>query len=208
MPYGCEVGFLECDWTDTVSPEVLKEFEVQIERRKRRNEDKEAREEKDRVRIEKAAEKEYAAIRRKRPSISEDAFSGDMPPALASSVADSHEHGTSPPWPQRTTSGFGPLASPSTSPSAHRTVWGTAAIASASPDFDATLPRDVEFHEGDGWLQGWERDLLSQESDLVAQAEQISLGESSSSKPSAGGAKKGKKGKKITLMSTTNRRAA
>jgi len=207
LPYGCEVGFLECDWTDTVSPEILKEFEVQIERRKRRNEDKEAREEKDRVRIEKAAEKEYAAIRRKRPSISSDAFSGDMPPGLVGSMTDSHEHGTSPPWAHRTTSGFGPLASPSTSPSAHRTVWGTAAIAAASPDLDATLPRDSDFHEGDGWLQDWEKDLLSQESDLVAQAEQISLGESSS-KPSASGAKKGKKGKKITLMSTTNRRAA
>ncbi|OQO00922.1 hypothetical protein B0A48_13611 [Cryoendolithus antarcticus] len=210
LPYGCEVGFLECDWTDTVSPEVLEPFKVQIDRRRRRNEDKEAREEKERVRGEKAAEKEYAAVRRKRPSFSSVAISSDQMPSLSGSIPDSTEHG-SPPWPHRATSGFASLASPSTSPSAHRTVWGTAAVSASSPELDAAMSADLG-QEGDGWLEGWEKDLLSHDHSLMAQAELMSLNEGSSkmavTSAAAGAGKKGKKGKKITLMSTTNRRGA
>ena len=53
LPYGCEVGFLECDWTDTVSPEVLEKFKPEIERRRKRNYEKESKEEKARIRAEK-----------------------------------------------------------------------------------------------------------------------------------------------------------
>lgn len=195
LPYGCEVGFLECDWTDTVSPHILKDFEAQLHKRRTRNQEKEAREEKDRVRIEKAAEKEFSSIRRKRPSIPNDFFSADDLPTLPHSVSDA-----SPPWPHRTTSSFASLASPSTSPNAQRTVWGTAAVTSAaSPEFQ---PQDAQ---DDGWLQGWEKDLLREEHDLVAQAEAMSLADEGGK---GGGGKKGKKGKKITLMSTTNRRGA
>lgn len=214
LPYGCEVGFLECDWTDTVSPEVLKEFEAPLDRRRKRHHEKEAREEKDRLRIEKASEKEIAAIRRnKRPSIPNDLFSADNLPSLPGSVTD--EAGSSPPWAHRTTSNFAPLASPGTSPNAQRTVWGTAAVSSTDPDY-ANLPPDGNFAVDDGWLQDWEKDLLRQEDELVAQAAQVSLedgaeGSSNAGAPNAGGGgkgKKGKKGKKITLMSTTNRRTA
>lgn len=222
LPYGCEVAFLECDWTDTVSPEVLKEFAVPIERRRKRHHDKEAREEKDRVRIEKASEKEIAAIRRnKRPSIPNDLFSADSLPTLPGLATDS-EPGTSPPFPHRTSSNFASLASPGTSPNAQRTVWGTAAVAQADADY-ASLPHDSEFGGGDGWLQGWEKDLLREEEELMARTAQMSLengadggngsanGNASTAGAGGGGGgkgKKGKKGKKITLMSTTNRRTA
>ncbi|KAF2724687.1 hypothetical protein K431DRAFT_216903 [Polychaeton citri CBS 116435] len=214
LPYGCEVGFLECDWTDTVNPEVLREFQPMTERRRRRNEEKEAREEKDRVRIEKQAEREYAAVRRKRPSIPDDLFSSEGLPGLGvdPSVVDVENQtledgafGATPPWQnRRSTSGFASLASPSTSPTANRTVWGTTAVAPSSPDFNAALPKDSELHD-DGWLQGWEKDILEEQT-LAAQAESMTL-EAGEKQPASRG-KKGKKGKKITLMSTTARRHA
>lgn len=218
LPYGCEVGFLECDWTDTVGPEVLKDFATQIEKRRKRHSEKEAREEKDRIRIEKASEREIAAIRRnKRPSIPNDMFSADNLPTLPGSATDSsgQEGGSSPPWAHRTNSAFASLASPGTSPNAQRTVWGTAAVAHMDPDYE-NLPADSDFRVGDGWLQGWEKDLMREDDELLAQAAQMSLqngveanGEANGNAGGGGkGGKKGKKGKKITLMSTSNRRTA
>lgn len=220
LPYGCEVGFLECDWTDTVSPHVLEEFKPMLERRRKRHDEKDAREEKERIRIEKAEDRELASIRRKRPSMPNDPIFDSQWEALPSSLTDANAHGASgnedataasPPWANRTTSGFASLASPSTSPTAHRTVWGTTAVVPASPDMLAALPTDAQFsQQDDGWLQGWEKDLLDQQDQqFAAELEGMSVAESSSqAKPTAGGAKKGKKGKKITLMSTTARRGA
>lgn len=202
LPHGCEVGFLECDWTDTVPASVLAEFDAQIKKRRSRNEEKEAREEKERIRIQKDEEKEFAALRRtRRPSVSYTSFSAEQLPTLSESMTDgSAPVATSPPWPRRANTGFTSLASPSTSPSAHRTVWGTAVIAPSSPETHATLPADGDFsQEDDGWLQGWERDLMA-EHELAAQVESLEI----ATKPVVG--KKGKKNKKITLMSTGNNR--
>ncbi|KAF1952713.1 hypothetical protein CC80DRAFT_172890 [Byssothecium circinans] len=205
LPYGCEVSFLECDWTDTVAPEVLERFQPEIERRRKRHTDKESKEEKARLRAEKA---EYAEFRKKRSSISERFSTDDFQPLASGSVADTtifadaETASTSPPWPNRRGQGFASLASPSTSPSAPRTVWGTAVVAGTSP---IIAPQDHGASD-DGWLQGWEKDLL-QEGDVIAQAQAMSLGEEEAPKKQAGGGKK-KKGKKITLMSTNVRRGA
>ena len=220
LPYGCEVGFLECDWTDLVSPQVLAEFNPMLERRRKRHDEKDAREEKERIRIEKAEERELAAIRRKRPSIPNDAFSTTSLPVLSSGVEQQDGEGSlpldgalgvSPPWPHRTQSSFAPLASPSTSPTLHRTIWGTTVVAPSSPEVHAALPKDDELrHEpDDGWLQGWEKDLLDQRDHLATEVGGVSLNDGGGPAKSApGGGKKGKKGKKITLMSTTARRGA
>ncbi|KAL9095926.1 MAG: hypothetical protein Q9165_001924 [Trypethelium subeluteriae] len=207
LPYGCEVGFLECDWTDVVAPEVLERFRPEIERRRKRNFDKETREEKERIRAEKEEEdKRYAAARRKRPSVPVDqslmtefqTLDNSAPAdAAASSVAEMTS--STPPWYNSRAQGsaFASLASPSTSPEQARTVWGTAAIAPVSPEL-AAQPRQPDTLD-DGWLQGWERDLLHEE-DLVAQVQAASLS------TGKGGGKKKKN--KITLMSTTARRGA
>lgn len=84
-----------------------------------------------------------------------------------------------------------------------RTVWGTAVVAPTSPDLHASLPRDDELRD-DGWLQGWERDLMDHQQDTALAASMDGL-EVQASKQAAGG-KKGKKGKKITLMSTASGR--
>jgi hypothetical protein len=220
LPYGCEVSFLECDWTDVVVPEVLEKFRPEINKRRQRNRDKEVREEKDRIRAEKEEEeKRWAAARRKRPSFgfstNERPFSDqDFLPLSsgsfdASAIADTEFAADSPPngsLINQTHSRFKALASPSTSPPVARTVWGTAAVQSD--------PNQQPLHRSpvnDGWLQGWEDDLLGQrEAELLAQvtAESSATTPTTSSGGGGGGGGRKKKNKKITLMSTNIQRGA
>lgn len=211
LPHGCEVGFLECDWTDVVTAETLEEFAPDIERRRKKNREKEIREEKERARAEKEEDdKRWAAARRRRPTPSHDVISeADFQPLSEASAADFAAASSSPPWSLSRTQGgssFASLASPSTSPVASKTVWGTRIAAPVSPAMPA-IPDELEPSENDGWLQDWERDLLHEE-ELVTQLESSTL-ESSSSKmvPMSAQSKK-RKGKKITLMSTNARRGA
>lgn len=221
LPYGCEVGFLECDWNDIVATDVLEQFKPDIERRRKKNKDKEAKEEKERVRAEREEDdKRWAAARRKRPSIPREAFADEGLQATASldsqdavappmnmnfgsaSVSplyySSRRHGGS---------SFASLASPSTSPVAPRTVWGTTAVAPTSPPLHP-LPIPHDNSENDGWLQGWERDLLHEE-DIVVQVQASTLDEAGPvGKHSLLNNSKKKKGKKITLMTTNARRGA
>lgn len=211
LPQGCEVGFLECDWTEIVSPEVLKGFEVEIERRRKKNREKEIREEKERMRAEKEEDdKRWAAARRRRPAPSQDVISEvDFQPLPETSAVDFSGASSSPPWTSPRTqegSAFASLASPSTSPVASKTVWGTRLIPATSPAMPA-VSDEHEPSENDGWLQNWEKDLL-QDEDLVAQIEATTLAESSCMQGPASGSGKKKKGKKITLMSTNARRGA
>ncbi|KAI9851346.1 MAG: hypothetical protein M1830_006902 [Pleopsidium flavum] len=184
----------------------------------KRNKDKEAREEKERVRAEKEEDDmRWAAARRKRPSIPHDAFADDNFQSSTSLDAQDLETSSmnitatsiSPPWSSSRThvgSSFASLASPSTSPVAPRTVWGTTAIIPGSPIIQA-LPHTHDSPDNDGWLQGWERDLL-QEEDLVAQVQASTLEEGGPKAAKHNFSNKKKKGKKITLMTTNARRAA
>lgn len=201
LPQGCEVNFLECDWRDVVVPEILEQFGAETSRRRKRNKEKEIREEKDRVRAEKEDDKRWVASHRKRSSvgISDPPFSDRDFQPLASGAFDIGSSSASPPQPS---SNFGALASPSTSPPGARTVWGTAAVAHSQPaDWQPdTTPRD-------GWLEGWEEELLAQqERELMAQT--AVEPEGSNPPPSSASGGKKKKGKKITLMSTNIQRGA
>lgn len=205
LPYGCEVGFLECNWTDVVVPEILDLFKEEIEKRRKRNHDKEVREERDRVRAEKAEdEARWAGARRSTTNYSEEVFSADDFNIPLSSLDAAN---ASPPWPLRQGSSFASLASPSNSPPGPRTVWGTTLGAPASPDVHA---QQAEQDGDDGWLHSWEDQLLDDD-ELLARVQAASLNEGPSNAPPAQGTqgkkKKGKK-QKITLMSTTARRAA
>ena len=217
LPHGCEVGFLECDWTDVVPPEILESFSVDIGRRRKKNKEKEVREEKERVRAERIEdEQRWATARRRRPTpVNELSSEADFEPLArveetpnASSWDGVGEASSSPPWPSsrlQNGSAFASLASPSTSPVAARTVWGTAAIAPTSPVLPPAQP-SLENPENDGWLQGWEQDLL-QEDDLLAQLQANTIGDTVE-KPITTNSSKKKKNKKITLMTTNGRRAA
>ena len=215
LPHGCEVGFLECDWTDVVVPEVLEGFATELERRRKKNREKEVREEKERAKAEKD-EDEKRWGRRRKPSAQNDVVSDadfqPLAPVVENSEASSWEGvgvaSASPPWSstrQQHGSSFASLASPSTSPAAARTVWGTAAIVPVSPTLQP-IPTEIDTSENDGWLQNWERDLL-QDGELVAQVEAHSISGSSSKAAVASNNKK-KKNKKITLMTTNARRGA
>ncbi|KAJ5171781.1 hypothetical protein N7492_004374 [Penicillium capsulatum] len=121
LPYGCEVNFLECDWRDVVVPEILEQFRAETDRRRKRNREKDVREEKDRIRAEKEEDdKRWAAARRKRPSIgtiSEAPFSlHDFQPLSSNADLSQYDTGVSSASPPRSSSQFGALASPSTSP--------------------------------------------------------------------------------------------
>lgn len=211
LPHGCEVGFLECNWTDVVGPDVLEGFAVEIDRRRKKNREKEFREEKERLRAEKEEDdKRWAAARRRRPTPAHDVISNsDFQPLPDASSLDLAVASSSPPWSSSRAqggSGFASLASPSTSPAASKTVWGTRKVVPTSPDLPAVLD-EPEPPEHDGWLQDWERDLL-QDEDLVAQVEASSLEPSNSIHATPTASNKKKKGKKITLMSTNVRRGA
>ena len=219
LPYGCEVGFLECNWDDVVASDVLQEFTGEIERRRRKNTEKEVREEKERLRAEKSEDdKRWAAARRKKPSVplvhspaaeaSTSVETGEM--LRTSSSIDLTAPSTSPPWlssQNRNRSAFASLASPSTSPVAPRTVWGTTAVVPSSPPLlPASHGHDCT--ENDGWLQGWEQDLL-REDEIVSLLHINSVhGDDSPRIASMNGNGKRKKHKKITLMTTNARRAA
>lgn len=224
LPHGCEVGFLECDWTDTVPPAILEKYKPDLDKRRKRNHDKEAREEKERLRAERAEDKEFAAARRRRLNLSADKFraddfqpltSGTNTPGAAAADGNLSASDSTPPWiggsHRNNSSGFATLASPGTSPNAVRTVWGTTAVGLSSPELHALVKEEPA---DDGWLQDWEKDLLDhQEEELMARMAATTMnGEGASngaSTPSAGGGGKGKKkGKKITLMSTNARRGA
>lgn len=240
LPHGCEVAFLECDWTDTVPAAVLEQFKADIDKRRKRNTDKDAREERERIRAEKDEDdKRWAAARRRRPTsinYERDAVAPqDFLPLNGAGYPASDSIGlesTSPMWASHSRGGngssFATLASPSTSPSESRTVWGTAAIAPMSPPSVPLEMQEPQPGTDDGWLQGWEKDLLD-EDDVIAQVQALSFGgsadagsgpdagEGSSRSPMAatgGGGNapsssaKKKKGKKITLMSTNARRGA
>ncbi|MCJ1350711.1 MAG: hypothetical protein MMC33_000692 [Icmadophila ericetorum] len=206
LPHGCEVAFLECDWTDTVVPEVLEGFSPEIERRRKRNKEKEAREEKERLRAEKDEdEKRWAASRRRRPGFSKDV---DETHELAMPFQpDLSSLSSSPPWQSsqgRTGSSFASLASPSTSPAAATPTWPRPKVLSESSPGEDTPGEDSTPSYNDGWLQGWDYD----EEDIVSQMQATAVeGESFSVGKMSGGGKK-KKNKKITLMTTNARRAA
>ena len=214
LPYGCEVNFLECDWTDVISPTVLAHFTTDITRRRKRNHEKEAREERERLRAEKEEDdKRWAAARRKMPSVIEKSFSeSDFQPLaqnegpLATSPSDSQMISMTPPWSTaRTHSSFATLATPGTSPDAPRTVWGTTIIPPSSPPIFAAAPENTL--PDDGWLQGWEHDLLDND-DALAMVEASNSGEGSSKAVITSSGRHKKKNKKITLMSTNVRRGA
>lgn len=208
LPRGCLVSFLECDWTDIVSEDILATFKDEIEGRRKRNRDKELQEERERLQAERI---ESAALRRGQGRSVPSAFDEFTVRYSDEGLSDRLNMddfqplgatGTTPPNPRP---GFTSLASMSTSPSSHRTVWGTpAAAAAASSEY---VPSELPSRADDGWL-GEEQYLESLgAADLAKQMETIGIEAQAADGTASGGGKKKKKQKqKITLMSTGGRR--
>ncbi|OAQ65796.1 ring-15 protein [Pochonia chlamydosporia 170] len=212
LPHGCIISFLECDWTDIVSAEILQSFAGEIEKRRKRNREKAAQEERERLqseRIEAAALRGALGVTARRHAALEP-VEEDHSPALDMSEFQplSSQSGATPPDPRP---GFETLASMSTSPSTQRTVWGTRVVP-VSPELEPTRP-PVD----DGWLK--DEDLFGT-AELAMQIEAIDAMEGVKAADTGGegaaldggtgvavgGGKKKKKKQKITLMSTGGRR--
>ncbi|KAJ2969427.1 hypothetical protein NQ176_g8670 [Zarea fungicola] len=197
LPHGCVISFLECDWTDIVPGETLSTFAADIAKRRKRNKDKAAQEERERIdaeRIEAAALQSSAGI-----AIPHGSIAGDSPPLDLSEFQPLNGTRATPPDDRI---GFNTLAAMSTSPTGDRTVWGTVAV-SGSPEMGAT---SVEARD-DGWLN--ETELLTN-AELSVQLDAIHIAEKNNgdrpdNSTPTGGSKKKKK-QKITLMSTGGRR--
>lgn len=201
LPSGCEVNFLECDWTDTVSQDVLLQFKTEIDTRRNRKRSKDAREERERVRAEKAEyDERWNTYRtRRRESMSSGVGAGetlsrdDFVPLQSAS-------GSSPP---RSGPGFGALSS--TSPdqgSGYLSVWGTRLPSDAGDG-------DHHRHKDDGWTDDWESRLIEEE--IMAHEAFDDKYESTSGRaPNTGKSGPKKKGKKklVTLMTNGGRRGA
>lgn len=182
LPAGCEVAFLECDWSEIVRPDVLEPFVGEIVRRRKRRADKDKREERERVRAEKDDSKIWATARRQASPPAETDFMA-LPTPSPSSPAEPSMMGSLP------SNASLPSTPPASQGTGQRTVWGTRAVASTAAD--QPLLVEEEMNERDsGWLDGWEEDLLD------AQV--------SATVPTPG--KKSKK--KVVLMQTGGRRGA
>ncbi|KAF8426635.1 hypothetical protein EV426DRAFT_592218 [Tirmania nivea] len=210
LPYGTEVAFLECDWTDVVPPEVLNKFKVDIDKRKKRRRDKEIQEEKDRQR----AEKEEREGRwpqqqhRDEPATTvRGRFSDDDFVALA--IGQSQNTENSPPPistpPAGVEASIAAIQTPGMFPTSTRTVWGTPAVARSNATYLKQAPtRD---HHDDGWAEAWERDYLLEEDLLAHHHLDDGLAKTPGKNPMGGGKGRGKK-KKVVLMNNGGKRGA
>ncbi|PHH67407.1 hypothetical protein CDD81_16 [Ophiocordyceps australis] len=205
LPRGCVISLLECDWTDIVPAETLETFSKDIEERRRRNREKAASEDRERIqaeRLDALAMRGSLGLQRPASPLQE---SPRMDPADFQPLS-----GATPPHARP---GFAPLADVSTSPSPQRTVWGTRAVPS-SPGLEAVASSPTRRSTSDdGWLKD---DEFLGTAELALQLEAIdalecneSAAGGASAATGGGGGKKGnkkKKKQKITLMSTGGRR--
>ncbi len=143
LPAGCEVAFLECDWSDVVKPEILKSFHDEIEKRRKRNAEKQIREERDRIRAERESER-LLAVRAPKDAPRREAWTEADFVSLEPDPSSLVEPGS-----------VGSTISLGSTPP--KTIWGTPAIASL------VEPTTEEEHEEEesGWLEGWEDEVQS-----------------------------------------------
>ncbi|KAJ9156467.1 RING-15 protein [Pleurostoma richardsiae] len=212
LPRGCLISFLECDWTDIVPADTLDTFKDEIERRRKRNRDKAAQEERERIqaeRVEAAAYQRGTIRRTAQPAEENLTFTfGEASGSPPNQVVNFDEfqplgaQSTTPPNPRP---GFSHLASLSTSPSAQRTVWGTRVI----PGSPEQGPREV-LPADDGWLKDDQFLESLGAAELAVQMEALGVespsGATTPVQSGGGGGGKKKKKQKITLMSTGGRR--
>ncbi|EPS39010.1 hypothetical protein H072_7231 [Dactylellina haptotyla CBS 200.50] len=211
LPYGCEVAFLECDWTDIVPSEVLDKFSVELERRRRKKREKDNREERDRIRAEREEDEKRWSGARKGNTGRSNGGPGEDELGLAMEmsrrefegvvggsaiVEEDDDMGIMPNGPKL---GFANL--PQSSPPSSRTVWGTPLVAGGggAPSEPQHWPR-ADDKKDTGWLEGWEKEIIA--------ADQIAIAATASTGGSGGGGKGKKKFKKVTLMTNGGKRGA
>ncbi|RPB00044.1 hypothetical protein L873DRAFT_1681819 [Choiromyces venosus 120613-1] len=223
LPYGCEIAFLECDWTDIVRAEVLETFRAEIDQRRKRKLEKESREERARIKAESRHEENHWGLAKQRKESSAGDYEEGLLATMAAQRIDGAELDDAEPssTPAAGTPSLGydsldgeesliaGLASPSTSPAQGWTVWGTPLI-HLPGESEPAVSMPISDDNG-GWLPDRERDLMLQEQVLVDLESPGSIASGSGRAPSQGkGAQGGKKKKfkKVTLMTNGGKRGA
>jgi len=199
LPSGCQVSFLECDWSEIVEPTVLETFNVEIDKRRRLRREKLIREEKERE----VEERRRRSGRRDVVGSSFASYSDDDIPVgpashdsedvkwvIANAMA-SVQSGSSP---DLTFASPPTQLSASADPSGPKTVWGTPRVPSvtATSSLSSTpkqVPVDEDSEEpgesGGMWAHNWE-EMLKADREVSKNY----------------GSRK-KKGKKLVLMSNS-----
>ena len=199
LPSGTQISFLECDWTETIDPEVLASFEGEIEKRRRARREKLVREEKEREQEDR--NRRYGRRMGGYSSYADDdVFVGssrnqdseDVTWVIANATAGIRSEASSF---DATTSTSPPTLSTSLEVNVQRTVWGTPRIPttttpSITPQRTSTPPIDDDEpgESGGMWAENWEEMLKTDRADA-----------------SKTGSRK-KKGKKLVLMSNSVQR--
>ena len=210
FPYGCEIVFPECDYTDIVSPEILENFIIEIDQRRKPKLEKDSRQERARIKVESWDKENRCALVKLGKELLADDYEQSLPTTMANqSIKETELYGgasssamesASRPLgtdfhSEEESSGAG-LASSSTSPAQRRSVWGTPLVHFLEETEPATyIPAS---DDNGGWLLYWEQDLIRQEQRLVGLelAGSIASGGgqvSSQGKGAQGGKKKFKK---------------
>jgi hypothetical protein len=198
LPSGCQISFLECDWSEIVESSVLETFSLEVDKRRRLRREKLVREEKEREMEERNRRFGRRAGTHTFASLSDDEVavgaashdSEDVKWVIANAMA-SVKAGSSP---DLTATSPAAQQSSSYDPSAPRTVWGTPRVPSSTvtpviPSTPKQTPADDDADEpgesGGMWTQNWEEMLKA---------------DREASKPHSS---KKKKGKKLVLMSNS-----
>ena len=217
LPSGCHVAFLECDWSEMVTPQVLATFASEIDKRRRTRREKLVKEEKERdteERNRRFGRRVVGGGGGYTNYADEEAFVGgatsqdseDVKWVIANALA-SVQSGTSPNTSALSTSPPTVVTQLSTSAdindntSVARTVWGTPRIAvtpsTATPVVAPSTPKEAVIDDdepgesGGMWTQNWEEMLKTDKADV-----------SKSQGP------RRKKGKKLVLMSNSVQRGS
>ncbi|KAL2315390.1 Ubiquitin-protein ligase E3 [Schizosaccharomyces pombe] len=138
LPEGCEVAFIECDWSKIIPKEVLLTFKSEISKRRKQRKAQEMREERYRQRAERATEEQiYSELNMQRP-VPKTVVHED--PAEAFPTLGSHHQFES----------TDEVNTDESTLSTAKTVWGTRALANIQNDTD-------DQDDLDGWKVDWDK---------------------------------------------------
>jgi len=198
LPSGTQISFLECDWAETIDPEILGVFTLEIEKRQRLRREKLVREEKEREQEDRSrrfGRRAYSSYTDEDVLVgSRSQDSEDVTWVIANAVAGIQSD--NPPSAEVLASSPVPLAT-SVDTNVGKTVWGTPRVTTAvttplnaTPQRTATpvVDEDEPGESGGMWTQNWEEMLRTDRADA-----------------SKNGSRK-KKGKKLVLMSNSVQR--
>ncbi|EPY53709.1 ubiquitin-protein ligase E3 [Schizosaccharomyces cryophilus OY26] len=154
LPEGCEVAFIECDWSKVVPEETLKVFRTEINKRRKQRKAQETREEKYRQRAQRATEDQiFTELNMQRPiprQIIQEENTAEAFPTLESLNVSGEGNSSTRSNDENEIANTLDANQRATERQTIKTVWGTHAISGASHETD-------ESEDLDAWKVDWEK---------------------------------------------------